>query len=75
MEQLKTFLGYSPMQLIIPFILFIVLSPGIIMTVPPSSYERRWFTEETSMQAVIIHGLVFGIIYFFIRRLLPQLFE
>lgn len=72
MNQLKEFLGYSPLNLFVPAILFILLSPGMIMTFPPNTVEKRWFTEETSRCAIITHALLFVIVYYFIRKYFAQ---
>ena len=74
MDQLQAFLGYSPMQLLIPAILFVVLSPGMITTLPPGPSGKRWLSEETSRCAVLVHALVFVIAYYFARKYLGNLF-
>ena len=57
-----------PADLIVPTILFILLSPGLILTLPSSKIA----SGETNLTAVIIHAFVFAIVFAFLRKSFPQ---
>ncbi len=40
--------------------LFVLLSPGVLLTLPPIG-GKWWMTGKTSMAAVLVHAVVFGI--------------
>jgi len=49
-----------------PVVLFALLSPGMLLQLPPSSIKnlnKTLFTGETSPQSVLFHALVFLILY------------
>jgi hypothetical protein len=41
-------------------LLFIILSPGVLLTLPPIG-GKWWMTGKTSMAAVLVHAVVFGL--------------
>ena len=43
-------------------ILFIILSPGLLITVPAGS-KGMWMSRQTSVKAILVHTLVFIIFY------------
>ena len=40
-------------------VLFVLLSPGILLTIPPSS-GGIWMSGQTSLIAAVVHGLIFA---------------
>jgi hypothetical protein len=48
-------------HLIVFFILFIVLSPGMVLTLPPVG-KKIFFSGLTSKTAVIVHAVVFVVL-------------
>ena len=69
-------------NIIVPAILFILLSPGFLITLPPIvpsfvekvststdrySQDSIFYSNQTSKQAVITHAIVFIIIYALLR--------
>lgn len=44
------------------FLLFLVLSPGILITLPPLS-KGLLYSGQTSLQAAVIHALLFALLY------------
>jgi hypothetical protein len=49
-----------------PVVLFALLSPGMLLQLPPGSIKnlnKTLFTGETSPQSVLFHALVFLILY------------
>ena len=57
-------------ELIVPTILFILLNPGILITVPASS-RGVWHSGQTSVVAILTQALMFEIVYAFIRKTFP----
>ena len=49
-------------MLLVPMLLFVLLSPGFIFTIPPGAHR------ETSFQAIIIHALLFGVCLYALQR-------
>jgi hypothetical protein len=47
-------------MIILCTILFILLSPGILVTLPPVG--KMWNSSETSTLAVLVHGAIFFVI-------------
>ncbi len=40
-------------------VLFVLLSPGILLTIPPMS-GGIWMSGQTSLIAAVVHGLIFA---------------
>jgi hypothetical protein len=66
----KFFLKYSltPADLIVPTILFIVLSPGILLTIPPG----LWRSGTTGPLPVVVHTFVFALLFATLRSTFPK---
>ena len=60
-------------DLIVPTALFLFLSPGLLLTVPPSK-GGIFRSGETSLSAVISHALLFAIIFAFLRKQFPKVY-
>jgi hypothetical protein len=60
-------------SLIIPAILFILLSPGVLLTIPPGS-GGLFMSGQTSVQSAAVHTLVFALLYAFIRGQFPTFY-
>lgn len=47
----------------LPLLAFIILSPGMVLTLPPAAdckgVKRAWFSYQTSIGAVLLHSLLF----------------
>jgi hypothetical protein len=50
-------------NVIVPVILFVLLSPGVILSLPPGASR---FVQ------VITHAIVFGVVYTILRSVFPQ---
>jgi len=63
----------TPADLVVPTVLFILLSPGVVLTLPPG---KAGFitTGETNMEAMLSHTLVFAIVFAFLRKTFPQFY-
>jgi hypothetical protein len=53
-------------------ILFILLSPGVLLTIPPSGDGVVTFMK-TPYLPVVVHALVFGAVYFGVKMLMRKL--
>lgn len=51
------------LNVIVPVILFILLSPGFLLRLPASG---------SNLTVTLTHAVVFGVVYFFLRRTFPQ---
>ena len=51
------------LNVIVPVILFILLTPGLLLSLPPGG---------SKIVVTLTHAAVFGAIYFFLRRTFPQ---
>ena len=49
---------------------FVILSPGVVLNLPPhkNRFKSRniFFTGETHISSVLVHGLVFGVASYFV---------
>jgi hypothetical protein len=63
----------TPADLLMTALLFALLSPGMILTLPPGS--RGVFSSgETSVTSVFVHALVFAVVFAFLRRQFPAVY-
>ena len=44
------------------FALFVILSPGLLLTIPATG-KGLFMSGQTSMQAILLHGFLFSVIY------------
>ena len=58
----------APNDIIIPVILFIILSPGMLLTLPTTDL----MSGKTNVMAVLIHMVVFALLFSFLRKTFPQ---
>jgi len=58
-------------DLIVPAILFIILSPGLLLTFPPGK-KGMFLSGETSLYSVGMHAVVFAVIFALLRTNFPQ---
>ena len=56
--------------MIIIVILFILLSPGFLVSIPAIG-GKYLLTGKTNTTAVLVHALIFGIILYFLRNYYP----
>ena len=57
----------TPAMVAVSAILFMVLSPGFLLQLPPG-VNGWWMTNKTTMSAVFVHALVFGVLFGVVRR-------
>ena len=56
-----------PADLIVPAVLFIALTPGVLLTLPPGS-KGVFMSGQSSLAAVAVHTLVFALVFSFLRN-------
>ena len=66
----RFFLKYSltAADLIVPALLFILLSPGVLLTIPPG----LWRSGTTGPLPVIVHTFVFALVFATLRSTFPK---
>ena len=57
-------------DLIVPAFLFVLLSPGVLLTIPPGS-RGVFMSGQSSLTAVGVHTLVFALVFSFLRGAFP----
>ena len=51
------------LNVIIPVLLFVLLSPGVLLSLPPG---------QSRLVQVVFHAAVFGLVYYFLRKTFPK---
>lgn len=54
--------GEMIIKFVVAVLLFIVLSPGLLLTIPPGS-RGILYSGQTSLAAIVVHALLFGLLY------------
>lgn len=60
-------------DIIVPLVLFIALTPGVLLTIPPGS-RGLFMSGQTSGPAVAVHTLVFALLFSLLRGAFPQFY-
>lgn len=60
-------------DLIVTTLLFVALSPGLLLTIPPGK-GGLFKSGETSMSAQLTHTLVFALVFAILRKQFPQFY-
>jgi len=63
----------TPADLVVPTVLFVLLSPGVVLTIPPGK-SGVLTTGETSMEAMLSHTLVFAVVFALLRKTFPRFY-
>lgn len=58
--------------MLIPTALFILLSPGLFLTLPPDARGKFWMTGHTSTVAILVHAAVFGAAMYGLKTVMPS---
>ena len=64
-------LSLTTADLMVPALLFVLLTPGILLTLPPKN-GGIWMSRQTSPMAVGAHTVVFALVFAFLRGQFPQ---
>ena len=60
-------------DLIVTTCLFLILSPGMLLTLPPGS-KGVLMSGQTSISAAVTHAVVFAVIFSILRKRFPQFY-
>jgi hypothetical protein len=60
-------------DLIVTTTLFLALSPGLLLTIPPGS-GGLLRSGQTSLPAALTHAIVFALVFALLRRQFPQFY-
>ena len=60
-----------PADLIVPAVLFVLLTPGVLLTIPPGN-KGVIMSGQSSMLAVGVHTLVYALLFSFMRKSFAQ---
>ncbi len=55
------------MKYVVLAILFFVLSPGVLLTLPPVG-KKIWMSGQTSMVAAAVHAIVFAVVLYLLSQ-------
>ena len=61
----------TPADLIVPALLFVLLTPGVILSLPPDG-GSVFFSGQTGIVPILVHTVVFSIIFASLRGVFPQ---
>ena len=64
-------LSIKQTDLLVPAVLFIILSPGMLLQLPDTT---TLMSGRTSIQSVLVHTIVFAIAFAFLRVSFPQFY-
>ena len=60
-------------DLVVTTVLFLALSPGLLLTLPPGS-GGVFQSGQTSLEASLTHAIVFAVVFALLRRQFPQFY-
>jgi hypothetical protein len=63
----------KPMDILVPTVLFVLLSPGMLLTLPPGK-GGVFRSGQTSLEAIMVHTLVFAVVFALLRKTFPQVY-
>jgi len=63
----------TPTDLIVTTVLFITLSPGLLLTIPQGS-GGLFQSGQTSVESAMIHTVVYAVLFALLRRQFPQFY-
>ena len=63
-------LALTKADLVVPAILFVLLSPGMLVTIPPMSFMSR----KTSFSAIAFHSVVFASVFALLRKIFSKFY-
>jgi hypothetical protein len=60
-------------DIVVPLLLYIVLTPGVLLTLPPGS-KGVLMSGQSSPAAVAVHTLVYAVVFALMRKQFPQFY-
>jgi hypothetical protein len=61
----------TPADLIVPALLFVLLTPGVLLTLPPDG-GPIFLSGHTGIVPIMVHTVVFSILFASLRGVFPQ---
>jgi hypothetical protein len=58
-------------NILVPTLLFIILSPGLLLTIPPQD-KGLFMSGQTSVTSILVHAVVFAILFYALRTFFSQ---
>lgn len=58
-------------NILVPTLLFIILSPGLLLTIPPQD-KGLFMSGQTSVISILVHSVVFAVLFFLLRKFFSQ---
>ena len=62
----------KPADALVPTLLFILLSPGLLLQIPAAGSAIGLRTGETSPASVLVHTVVFALVFALLRKTFPK---
>ncbi len=59
-------------DLIVPAVLFVLLTPGVLLTLPAGPSGRVWMSGEYGPVSTLVHAVVFAIVFATLRKTFPK---
>lgn len=59
-------------DLIVPAVLFVLLTPGMVLTLPPGPSGRYFMSGEFGAVQALVHAVVFAVVFATLRGTFPQ---
>jgi hypothetical protein len=63
----------TPADLLVTAVLFALLSPGMLLTLPPGS-SGVFASGQTGVTPIFVHALVFAVVFAFLRKQFPAVY-
>ena len=60
-------------DILVPLVLFIALTPGVLLTIPPGS-KGLFMSGQTSPASVAVHTVVFALVFALLRKQFPKVY-
>ena len=60
-------------DLVVPAVLFVLLSPGMLLSIPPGK-GGLLMSGETSLASIAVHALVFALVFALLRSKFPSVY-
>lgn len=64
----------KPADLLVPTLLFILLSPGFLLNIPAINGKIFGASTNTGYAQIVVHALVFAIVFSFLRSAFPTVY-
>jgi hypothetical protein len=74
MEQITKFLGAKPMNIVVPALLFIMLSPRYLFAINDGFQPMFMPMTGAPLSSIAVHALLFAVIYGLLRMNFPEFY-